>query len=166
MGKRGCFFPRDNALVSARKSHSSGVRGLVVRCLLFNPEGSCSNPWVCATFLQVFRSRYSSLFRLCEFFFENFLMSSKGPPFNLFWYFATEWLLKNLKGPLFTVFGIVRNFKRIIFVLKLGFLRPSTLYPNFVFFLKTGDFFMLLFSNLFSSKPPLNFCLKWNVLRA
>ena len=40
----GAFFPRDNSLVSSRKSHSSGVLGLVVRCLLFNPEGSCSNP--------------------------------------------------------------------------------------------------------------------------
>ena len=40
----GAFFPRDNSLVSARKSHSSGVRGLAVRFLLFNPEGSCSNP--------------------------------------------------------------------------------------------------------------------------
>ena len=27
----GAFFPRDNALVSAGNSHSSGVRGLVVR---------------------------------------------------------------------------------------------------------------------------------------
>ena len=38
------FFPRDNSLVSAHKSLSSGVRGLVVRCLLFKPEGLCSNP--------------------------------------------------------------------------------------------------------------------------
>ena len=44
------FFPGDNFLVSARKSHSSGVRSLVVRCLLFNPEGSCTNPCVCANF--------------------------------------------------------------------------------------------------------------------
>ena len=45
-------FPRDNSLVSARKSHSSGVRGLVVRCLPFNPEGSGSNPCVCANFFS------------------------------------------------------------------------------------------------------------------
>ena len=43
-GKVRVLFPRDNSFVSARKSHSSGVRGLVVRCLLFSPEGSCSNP--------------------------------------------------------------------------------------------------------------------------
>ena len=48
------FLPGDNSLVSARKSHSSGARGLVARCLLFNPEGSCSNPCVCVNFLQVF----------------------------------------------------------------------------------------------------------------
>ena len=40
---RVLFFPRGN-------SHVSRVRGLVVRCLLFNPEVSCSNPWVCANF--------------------------------------------------------------------------------------------------------------------
>ena len=48
MGKRVLFF---RFLVSARKWHSSGVRSLVVRCLLFNPEGSCSNPCVCANFV-------------------------------------------------------------------------------------------------------------------
>ena len=46
----GAFFPGDNSLVSSGKSHSSRVRGLVVRCLLFNPEVSCSNPCVCANF--------------------------------------------------------------------------------------------------------------------
>ena len=44
------FLFRATTLVSARKSHSSGVRGLVVRCLLFNPEGSCSNPCLCTNF--------------------------------------------------------------------------------------------------------------------
>ena len=44
----GAFFRATT--VSARKSHSSGVRGLVVRCLLFNSEGSCSNPCLCANF--------------------------------------------------------------------------------------------------------------------
>ena len=54
---RVLFFPRDNSLISRGNSHVSRVRGLVVRCLLLNPEVSCSNPWVCANFLQVFRSR-------------------------------------------------------------------------------------------------------------
>ena len=48
----GAFFPGENSLVSARKSHSSGVRGLVVRCLFFNTEGSCSNPCVFANFFN------------------------------------------------------------------------------------------------------------------
>ena len=52
--RAGAFFPRDNSLVSAGKSHSSGARGLVVRRLLFNPEGSGSNPCVCANFLTSF----------------------------------------------------------------------------------------------------------------
>ena len=47
---RVLFFPRDNSLISRGNSHVSLVRGLVVRCLLFNPEVSCSNPWVCANF--------------------------------------------------------------------------------------------------------------------
>ena len=49
MGKCGCFFSA-RQLISRGKSHISRVRGLVVRCLLFNPEVSCSNPWVCAYF--------------------------------------------------------------------------------------------------------------------
>ena len=36
--------------MSRGNSHISRVRGLVVRCLLFNPEVSFSNPWVCANF--------------------------------------------------------------------------------------------------------------------
>ena len=47
---RVLFFPRDNSLISRGNSHVSRVRGLVVRCLLFSPEVSCSNPWVCANF--------------------------------------------------------------------------------------------------------------------
>ena len=92
----GAFFPRDNSLISRGNSHVSRVRGLVVRCLLFNPEVSCSNPWVCANFFtsipkqKVLTFRHYETFRLCEtffrlcetFFFKNFLMSPKRPPFN------------------------------------------------------------------------------------
>ena len=60
---RVLFFPRDNSLVSDRKSHNSDYFGLVVRCLLFNPEGPGSNPCLCANFfLQNFQSRRFSLF--------------------------------------------------------------------------------------------------------
>ena len=57
---------------------------------------------------------------------------------------------------LFTVLGIVRFFKMNKFCHKLGFPKPSTLYPIFVF-LKTffkDVFSMRHFSNLLSSKPP------------
>ena len=44
------FFPGDNSLISDRKSHNSDFFGLVVRCLLFNPEGLGSNPCLCTIF--------------------------------------------------------------------------------------------------------------------
>ena len=100
----GAFFFRATTLISRGNSHVSRVRGLVVRCLPFNPEVSCSNPWVCANFftsipkqkvltffgtmrLFGFVRLFSALwdfFRLCETFFEIFWMSPKSPPFNFF----------------------------------------------------------------------------------
>ena len=61
--------------------------------------------------------------------------------------------VKKSQSPPFTVFGIVRFSKGIIFVFKLGFLRPSTLYPIFVFF-KAGVFSMRLFKIRFHRSPP------------
>ena len=93
MGKCGCFFfPRDNSLVSDRKSHNSGFFGLAVRCLLLNSEGPGSNPCLCANFFHKiseaedshFFRQYESplpLFGFLRLIFENFLMSPKGPPF-------------------------------------------------------------------------------------
>ena len=49
-GKVRVLFFGATTFVSARKSHSSGVRSLVVRCLLFNPEVTRSNPCVCPNF--------------------------------------------------------------------------------------------------------------------
>ena len=87
------FFPGDNSLVSRGKSPSSRVPGLVVRCLLFNPEVSCSTPCVCANFFTSIPKRRFSIFwhyetppffRLCETFLRKFFqMSPKYPPFNL-----------------------------------------------------------------------------------
>ena len=63
MGKCGClFFPRDNSLISRGNSHVSRVRCLVVSCLLFNPEVSCSNPWVCANFFYKYSEAEGSDF--------------------------------------------------------------------------------------------------------
>ena len=205
------FFPRDNSLVSDRKSHKSDFFGLAVRCLLFNPEGPGSNPCLCANFfLQNFRSRRFSLFStiwdspsplfgFLRLIFENFLMSPKGPPFiflifcnrtnvrkfkrvSSFRFFGTMRLLKiriffenfskssngppqfflkyrkrmdvkkSQRTPL-SQFSALWDFSKvIIFVLKLGFLRPSTLYP--IFFSKTGVFHMRLFQFFFHRSSP------------
>ena len=84
---------------------------------------------------------------------QQFLDFSISVPIRFFWNFAIEWMLKNLTGPAFTVFGIVRFFEMNNFVLKLGFLRPSTLCQIFVSFSKTC-FLCDFFSNSFSSKLP------------
>ena len=94
----GAFFPRDNSLISRGNSHVSRVRGLVVRCLLFNPEVSCSNPWICANFFYKYSEaevsdffRHYETFRLCEtffgfvrLFFRNFLNVPKESSFQFF----------------------------------------------------------------------------------
>ena len=65
MGKCGCFFSA--RLISRGKSHISRVRGLVVRCLLFNPEVSCSQKVL--TFFGTMRLfgfvRFFSIFFKC-----------------------------------------------------------------------------------------------------
>ena len=119
----GAFFPRDNSLISRGNSHVSRVRGLVVRCLLFNPEVSCSNPWVCANFLTSIPKhkfhffRHYETFRLCETFFEIFQMSPKSPPFNFLIICNRKNVEKSQRvPPFFRVFGTMRLFKILIFV--------------------------------------------------
>ena len=87
----GAFFPRDNSLISRGNSHVSRVRGLVVRCLLFNPEVSCSNPWVCANFFtripkQKVLTFFGTmrLFGFVRLFFRNFLNVPKESSFQFF----------------------------------------------------------------------------------
>ena len=117
----GAFFPGDNYLVSARKSQNSAVRGLVVRCLLFNPECSCSNPCVCANFFyscfeagfHFFRNYETPPFGFVRLFFENFLMSPKAPPFS-FLIFCNRTNKKFQRVP-FRFFGTVRLLKILIF---------------------------------------------------
>ena len=130
MGKcRSFFFPRDNSLISRGNSHVSRVRGLVVRCLLFNPEVSCSNPWVCANFFYKFSEAESShifrhyeIFRLYETFFRNFLNVPKKS-FRFFLIFCNKTnVKKSQKVPLFfRIFGTMRLFKILIFVLFENF---------------------------------------------
>ena len=127
---RVLFFPRDNSLISRGNSHVSRVRGLVVRCLLFNPEVPYSNPWVCANFFtsipkQKVLTFFGTMrlfgfvrlfFRLCETFFRNFLNVPKKSSFQFFDILQQNECYKTLKGPFFTFFGTMRlsgNFKEI-----------------------------------------------------
>ena len=59
-------------------------------------------------------------------------------------------MLKNLKEPPFTVFGIVRFFKMNNFCLRIRFSQAQHSISDF--FCK--DLFFFFLSNLFSSKPP------------
>ena len=106
------LFFRATTLISRGKSHISPVRGLVVRCLLFNSEVSCSNPWVCAclftsipkqTVLTFFGTM--RLFGFVRLFFRNFFNVPKESSFQFFFrYFATERMVKIPKGPFFQNF--------------------------------------------------------------
>ena len=153
MGKCGCFFfPRDNSLISRGNSHVSRVRGLVVRCLLFNPEVSCSNPWVSANFFYKYSEAEGSdffrhyetfrlcetFFRLCETFFRNFLNVPKESSFQFFWYFARERMLKNPKGSLFSEFSALCDLAETS--KKFGksvFLKTDLFYATFLKFVFT-----------------------------
>ena len=103
----------DNSLVLARNSRSSSFRGVGVRCLLFNSEGSCSNPCLCANFFHkysgaecfhFFDTMRLPPFRLCETFFRKFFNVPKESSLHFVRYFATERMLKNPKGSLFQIF--------------------------------------------------------------
>ena len=90
-GKVRVLFFRATTLISRGNSHVSRVRGLVVRCLLFNPEVSCSNPWVCANFLTSIPKQKvltffgtMRLFGFVRLFFRNFLNVPKESSFKFF----------------------------------------------------------------------------------
>ena len=121
---RVLFFPRDNSLISRGNSHVSRVRGLVVRCLLFNPEVSCSNPWVCANFLtsipkHKFLTFFGTmrLFGFVRLFFRNFSNVPKESSFQFLIFCNRKNVKKSQRVPLFfRIFGTVRLFKILIFV--------------------------------------------------
>ena len=91
--------------------------------------------------------------RLLNFLSIIFRKTPNGLP-SVFWNFATESMLKNLKGPLLQFSALWDFSKGIIFVLKLGFLRPSTLYPIFVFF-KDRCFFYAISKFVFIEAPSI-----------
>ena len=135
----------------SRKSHCSGVLGLVARCWLFNPEGSCSNPCVCTIFSsRIFQSKKIS----------HFFDTMRRPPFNLF-HILQETNVKKTQRPssLLTVFSIVRVFKKYSLCLEIRFSQAHTLYPIFVFS-KTGVFSMLLLIKKCYLRSPFQFLLE------
>ena len=122
-GKVRVLFFRATTLVSAGKSHSSGARGLVVRCLLFNPEDSCSNRCMCANFFTSIWKQKSSPFHFFSALWDSLLFGFVGLPkvSPFFFDILQQWMLKNLKGSPCTVFSIVRFFKMFFFCLKMKF---------------------------------------------
>ena len=119
------FVPRDTSLVSARNSHSSGIRGVVVGRLLFNPESSSSNRVVCANFLEAFGTRRFPLvselwdyppFWLCDVFW-NFLNVPKVfTTFNCFDIYNRMNVKKSRRVPSFWFSVTMRLFKIPLFV--------------------------------------------------
>ena len=88
----GAFFPRDNSFQPA-SSHSSGVLGLVVRYLLFNPDVPCWNRCVCANFftripkglpIQFFRHYETSPFFGFETIFSKIFYRPRSFPPSFF----------------------------------------------------------------------------------
>ena len=93
-------------LVSARKSHSSGVRGPVVRCLLFDPGVSCSNPCVCAIFFTSIPKQKVHFFGTMRF--PLFFNVSKGPSLRFFLIFCNRTDVKKSRRVPFRFFGTMR----------------------------------------------------------
>ena len=152
MGKCGCFFFRATTLISRGNSHVSRVRGLVVRCLLFNPEVSCSNPWVCANFFtsipkqkvltffgtETFRF-CETFFRLCETFFSKFFKCPQRVLLSIFLIFCKRTnVKKSQRVPFFRIFGTMRLFKVLIFFQK--FFRLPYFFQKFFNVTKASSF--------------------------
>ena len=167
MGKCGCFFfPRDNSLISRGNSHVSRVRGLVVRCLLFNPKVSCSNPWVCANFFYKYSEaegsdffRHYETFRLCETFFgfvsffSKFFKCPQRVLLSIFLIFCKRTnVKKSQRVPFLRIFGTMRLFKILIFL--KNFLDSLIFFKNFL---------------MSPKRPPFNFlisCNRTNVIKS
>ena len=124
-------------LISCGNSHVPRVRGLVVRCLLFNPEVSCSNPWVCANFFYKYSEaegsdffRHYETFRLCEtffgfvrLFFKFFLRCPQRVLLSIFLFCKRTNVKESQRVPFFRIFGTMRLFK-ILFFFKKFFRLP------------------------------------------
>ena len=146
------FFPRDNSLISRGNSHVSRVRGLVVRCLPFNPEVSCSNPWVCANFftsipklkvLTFFGTMrlfgFVGLFSALLDFFSKFFKCPQRVLLSIFLIFCKRTnVKKSQRVPFFRIFGTMRLFKILIFFQK--FFRLAYFFQKFFNVPKASSF--------------------------
>ena len=157
MRKCGCFFFRATTLsFHAASRHISRGRGLVVRCLLFNPEVSCSNPWVCAYFFTSFpKQKVLTFFGTIRLFgfvrlFSKFFKCPQRVFLSFFLKFCNRMdVKKSQRVPLFTVSGIVTFFKRNNFRVKIVFSGPAR-YIRFFTRVKRPVFFLCnFFKNLF-----------------
>ena len=78
------------------------------------------------------QSHLSNIFGTMSFSIENYLMSPKDPLSIFFDVLQQIGFSKSPKGTLFTIFDIVRFFKKNNFRLKIKFSQwSSALYPNF-----------------------------------
>ena len=99
------------------------------------------------------------------FFFRNF---SKESPFNFSKFCNRMGIKKSQRVPSFTVFGIVRFYKRNNFRVKISRFSPAQhAISDFCFFfnIKKDQFFFYATFLKFVSPKPLNFCRKRKVLR-
>ena len=157
----GAFFSARQ--LSRFSPQVSRVRGLVVRCLLFNPEVSCSNPWVCANFFYKYSEaegsdffRHYETFRLCETFFrlcETFFKCPQRVILSIFSIFCKRTnVKKSQRVPFFRIFGTMRLFKILIFF--KNFLDSLIFFKNFL---------------MSPKRPPFNFlisCNRTNVIKS
>ena len=97
----------------------------MVRCLLFNPEVSCSNPWVCANFFtSIPKQKVLTFFgtmRLFGFetFFSKFFKCPQRVILSIFLIFSKRTnVKKSQRVPFFRIFGTMRLFKFLIFFQK------------------------------------------------
>ena len=94
------------------------------------------------------------LLKFSFFVFRKFFERLQTVSLQFFEILQQNGCLKISKGPPLQFSALWDFSKGIIFVLKLGFLRPSTLYPIFVFFKRPVFFLCGFFKFYFHRSPP------------
>ena len=137
----GSFFPRDNSHFTRQvarftRSWSSG------KMLAFQPRGFVRTRGYALNFLQVFWSRRFSLFSAL-WDFSKFFKCPQRVLLSIFWYFATERMLKNPKGSPF------QNFRHYETVQNCHFF----VFKNFL--MTPFSFFFPKIFNVYKGSTPL-----------